>query len=157
MSQSKVCVQEFWYFVSGLDIQVEKSEYYSPVRQKISCRWRNIMSHILFFSSIWYDPMVEWLRLVAESQASWVRFLKCTDTLYQVSASLYGTEPVSALTRKLFISLCSLYFFLSWISSVANHWRSCADRVVNLNPTIRHPLFWRTWTLALAHMCWPGT
>ena len=27
MYRSKVCVQEFSYFVSGLDIQLEKSEY----------------------------------------------------------------------------------------------------------------------------------
>ena len=37
MYRSKVCVQEFSYFVSGLDIQLEKSEYYSPVRKKIRC------------------------------------------------------------------------------------------------------------------------
>ena len=49
MYRSKVCVQEFSYFVSGLDIQLEKSEYDSPVRQKISCRWRNMTSHIPFF------------------------------------------------------------------------------------------------------------
>ena len=54
MYRSKVCVQEFSYFVSGLDIQVEKSEYYSPVRQKISCRWWNMRSHIPFFSSYSY-------------------------------------------------------------------------------------------------------
>ena len=34
MYQSKVCVQEFSNFVSGLDIQVEKYEYDSPVCQK---------------------------------------------------------------------------------------------------------------------------
>ena len=48
MYQSKVCIQEFSYFVSGLDIQAEKSKYNSPVRQKISGRWRNMMSHIPF-------------------------------------------------------------------------------------------------------------
>ena len=32
--RSKVCVQEFSYFLSGLDIQLEKSEYNSPVRKK---------------------------------------------------------------------------------------------------------------------------
>ena len=47
MYRSKVCVQEFWYFVSGFDIQVEKSEYNSPGREKIGCKWRNTMSHIL--------------------------------------------------------------------------------------------------------------
>ena len=51
MYRSKVCVQEFSYFVSGLDTHVEKSEYDSPVRKKISCRWRNMTSHISFFSS----------------------------------------------------------------------------------------------------------
>ena len=52
MYRSKVCVQEFSYFVSGLDIQVEKSEYNSPVRQKISCRWRNMMIHIYSFFQV---------------------------------------------------------------------------------------------------------
>ena len=52
MYRSKVCVQEFSYFVSGLDIQLEKSEYDSPVRKKICCRWRNTTSHIPFFSAI---------------------------------------------------------------------------------------------------------
>ena len=30
MYRSKVCVQEFWYFVSGLDIQIERSENDNP-------------------------------------------------------------------------------------------------------------------------------
>ena len=40
MYQSKVCVPEFSYFVSGLDIQLEKSEYDSPVPKKIG--WRSV-------------------------------------------------------------------------------------------------------------------
>ena len=34
MYRSKVCVQEFWYFVPGLDIQPEQSENDSPARKK---------------------------------------------------------------------------------------------------------------------------
>ena len=49
MYHSMVCIQEFWYFVSGLDIQLEQSKNNSPVCQKIGCRWRNTTSHILFF------------------------------------------------------------------------------------------------------------
>ena len=49
MYRSKVCVQEFWYFVSGLDIQLEQSENYSPVRKNIGCRWRNMTSQTSFF------------------------------------------------------------------------------------------------------------
>ena len=41
MYWSKVCVQEFSFFVSGLDIQLEQSEYDSPVCKKISCRWHH--------------------------------------------------------------------------------------------------------------------
>ena len=33
-----------------------------------------------FFSSNWYEPMAEWLRLVAVSRATWVRFLKSADS-----------------------------------------------------------------------------
>ena len=58
-------------------------------------------------------------------------------------------RAVSALTRALFILLCSLKFLFSWISSVSiSRWQSC-----NLNKTIRPPLFWRTWTRARASTC----
>ena len=49
MSRSKVCAQEFLYFVPGLDIQLETSEYNSSVRKKIGCRWRKKTSYIPFF------------------------------------------------------------------------------------------------------------
>ena len=50
MDQSKVCVQELLYFVSGLDIRLEQSENNSPISKKIDCKWRNTTSHIPFFS-----------------------------------------------------------------------------------------------------------
>ena len=62
--QSKVCVQEFLYLVSashaaasGLDIQLEKSKYNSPVCKKIGCMWGNTTRHILFFLGNWYEQM----------------------------------------------------------------------------------------------------
>ena len=58
MYLSKVCVQEFTYFVSGLDIQLEQSKYYSPVCKKNGCRWQNMTSHIPFFRS---TDMNQWL------------------------------------------------------------------------------------------------
>ena len=48
MYQSKVCVSEFSNFVSHLDIQLEKSEYNSPVRKKKMAEYNG---HILFFLS----------------------------------------------------------------------------------------------------------
>ena len=60
MYQSQVCVQEFSYFMNGLDIQLEKQpEFDSPgARKKIGCRWRNMTSYLLFFSA--FDTNV-WL------------------------------------------------------------------------------------------------
>ena len=62
------------------------------------------------------------------------------ETLCRALVILRGTEPVSALTRAL-LYCCALYnfFFLGF-----RQWQSRADRVVNLNTTIRLPLFWRT-------------
>ena len=38
MYQSKVCVQEFWYLVPGLDIQPEQSENDNPALKKaVAC------------------------------------------------------------------------------------------------------------------------
>ena len=54
----RFCDLEFSYFVSGLDIQLEKSEYDSPVRKKIVCKWRNTTSHIPFFSAV---DTIQWL------------------------------------------------------------------------------------------------
>ena len=56
MYRLKGSIQEFTYFVSGLDIKLEQSENDSPVmnpvRKKIGCRWRNTMSHILFLGQL---------------------------------------------------------------------------------------------------------
>ena len=48
-------------------------------------------------------------------------------------------------TRALYIAALLIIFFLGF-----RQWRSRADRVVNLNTTSLLPLFWRTWTWALA-------
>ena len=47
----------FKNFVSGLEIQLEKSEYNSPVCKKIGCRWRNTTSHVSFSPNFLYKQM----------------------------------------------------------------------------------------------------
>ena len=49
MYQSKVCVQEFWYFMPGLDIQPEQSEDDNPASKK-AVAGCDTASNILFFS-----------------------------------------------------------------------------------------------------------
>ena len=58
MYQTKVCLQEFWYFVSGLDIQLEQSEKNNPVCR--GCRLLNTTSHALLFfgEMIWTSGLV---------------------------------------------------------------------------------------------------
>ena len=52
--------------------------------------------------------MAEWLRLVVDSLETWVRLLHGGEFFCRTAAILRGTEPVSALTRALFILLRSL-------------------------------------------------
>ena len=62
--------------------------------------------------------MVEWLRLVIHSLETWVRFPHGAESFCRAAAILRGTEPVSALTRALFILLrfLSFFFFLDFVS-----------------------------------------
>ena len=67
--QSKLCVQEFWYFVSGLDIQLEQSENDNSVCRAQGCRLQITSSNIPISDWLchWYEPVVK----VTESK--WVR------------------------------------------------------------------------------------
>ena len=119
MYWSKVCLQEFWNFVSGLDIQSEQSENNNPALKKSSCRLLNTGSNIPFFSIIWYEPVAQWLRQAALNQEAWVWLSQGTEILCCLLAIVRGTEPVSALTQAFYIAVLSIIFF-SWILSVAN-------------------------------------
>ena len=57
--------------------------------------------------------MAQWLRRVAVSWATWVRFLQGVKTLCRPLAIFLGTEPVSAHARLrlFFILLLSINFF----------------------------------------------
>ena len=106
MYRSKVCVQQFSYFVSGLDIQLEQSENDSPARKV--AKYNDLYTVFLRATDTnGNEPMAQWLRLVAESWATWVQFLISAEFLCSPSAILRGTEPVRALTRALFILLLS--------------------------------------------------
>ena len=75
MYQSKVCVQEFSYFVSGLDIQDEKSEYNSPVHQKNQlqvAKYDNL--YTIFFKEQSYTPKNQ--LQVAKYDQSYIVFFK---------------------------------------------------------------------------------
>ena len=50
---SRILVFRVWPWYSTLKIQVLQS-----CKQKISCRWRNTTSNILFLLGKWYKPMV---------------------------------------------------------------------------------------------------
>ena len=52
MYRSKVCAQEFWYFVPGLDIQLEQSENDNPALKKAvpCCETRQVIYHFFLFT-----------------------------------------------------------------------------------------------------------
>ena len=91
--------------------------------------------------------MAQWLRRLAVSRATWVRFPQGDpgdETPCSPLAILRGTEPISTLTRAL-LYCCALcdFVFLGF-----RQWRSRADRFLTLNMNIRLPLFWSTWSRA---------
>ena len=47
------CIQEFWYIMSGLDIQPDQSENENPARKKSDSRLRETTIHVPFFSPNW--------------------------------------------------------------------------------------------------------
>ena len=53
--------------------------------------------HIPFFSSNWYEPMAEWLRLVADSLETWARVLQCAESFCSTAAILRGTTALSIM------------------------------------------------------------
>ena len=79
-----------------------------------------------------------------------------TESLCLPLAILRGTEPISALTYVLFILLCSLYFFSSWISSVAiSPWQGFNSEHEHLTSTVLEHLESGQGP-GLGQMCWPG-
>ena len=116
MYRSKVCVQLFSYFVSGLDIQLEKSEYNSPICKKISFRWQNMKSHITFFleQSIWNNGSVVktgcrvWLH---GYDSLWVLKPSAASRPFCVALGLQCTD-----TSAFYHSIAALFFFLDFVS-----------------------------------------
>ena len=97
MYRYNVCCQEFWYIVSGLDIQLEHwaiRERHSCT-QKICSSLRDMTSHILFLTVHWYEPMSEWWRQVLVSRSTWVQLSQHAKILCRPFAISRGTEPVT--------------------------------------------------------------
>ena len=115
--RSKVCVQEFSYFVSGLKMELEKSEYFSPVRKKIGCRWRNTTSHVQFFSSNWYEPMAWWLRLVQRVGRHWFDSWWVLKRFAVPQLFCEALSPQCTDTHAFYIAVLStIFFFLDFVN-----------------------------------------
>ena len=117
--QSKVCVQEFWYIASGLDINFNNPRTTILYAKKlvVGCEIRRVIHH--FF--LWNDMNLglsevlseQCLRWVTESLATWVQFPQARRRVLKPSAApqpfCVALNPsVSALTHALFILLRSL-------------------------------------------------
>ena len=67
MYRSKVCFQQFWYIVSGLDVQFEQSDNDNPVGKKNGCinlqvaKYTNYVPGLIYYFFgqliVWYEPM----------------------------------------------------------------------------------------------------
>ena len=109
MYGSKVCVQDFWYFVSGLDIQLEQSENHNPACKKTVCQFqvaRYDESCTIFFNKF---GMNSWVVKVSHIESGDMGSIlaECRN-LWLLTAVLRGTEAVSTL-RCALTYCCSLH------------------------------------------------
>ena len=148
MYRSKVCIQEFWYFVPGLDIQPEQSENDNPARKKAvaGCKTPRVI-----FPAHWCKSMPQWLRLIGV-----IQFPHGAEILSAARWPFAWHWARQCTDMSAFILLHSLLFIYFGF----RQWRSRIDRVLNLNMNIRHPLrLFRALGVGpaprLGHMCWP--
>ena len=115
MYRPKVCVQEFSYFVFGLDIQLEKPEYYSPVSKKMVAVAKYDESDTVI------SLLLIWINGLVVKTGWWVLNSSAAPQPFCVALS------PSVHWHNCFLYCCTLYnfFFLGF-----RQWQSHADRVV---------------------------
>ena len=127
-------------------MQPELSEIVHPKKnfKTVQVIWRFIYH---FFSDIWYEPMVEWLRLVVNSLEILVRFQHagawCWILLLRCSHFAWHWARQCTDMHAFYIAALTIIFFLGF-----RQWQSFTDRVLTLNMNIWLPLFWSTWSWA---------
>ena len=92
MCWSKVCSEELWYILSGLNIWLDQSENDNPARQNWFKVTRHDKPYTIFYIDL-FELMAWWLRQVAVSQATRVPFTHVTESLCCPKAILRGIEP----------------------------------------------------------------
>ena len=104
--------------------------------------------NIPFFPANEYEIMAKWLIWGSVSQATYILFQRCAETLSTVLKLQNGPWPFCmALSKSLhwhkhfYSAALSLYLFLEFLQ-----WQPRPDRVLDVNLNILLPLFWSTWS-----------
>ena len=128
MCGSKVWVQEFWYFVSGLDIQSELSKINNPARKKAiaGCETLQVIRWVIYCFSLRASGCRQtqtngWV--VKASHRKFGDFGFDSSMVLKLSAAprpFCVAQSPSRQWHTRFLYCCALYnFSSSWISSVA--------------------------------------
>ena len=123
-------------------LYAKKSAACGEIQRVISCFFQAFSASKMPLSSV---AMVSRREPRCLGLATWVRFRMNAETLCCPSSFCVALSQSVHWHARFYIAALSIIFFLGF-----RQWQSRADRVVNLNTTIRLPLFWRTWTWALA-------
>ena len=129
--------QEFWYIVSGLDIQPEQSKNDKSCTQKIRSKLRNTMTHTSFFSVGWYSTMAQWLRRVVMNRAIGIRFRRVLISLQPGHFAWHRARQCTD-TRFSISAIYIIFFYFDFVSG---------DLALT-GFYIWLPLFWSTWSRA---------
>ena len=146
MYGSKVCVQDFWYFVSGLDIQLEQSENHNPACKKTVCQFqvaRYDESCTIFFNKF---GMNSWVVKVSHIESGNMgSILAECQTFGCRQQFCVALRPSVHRHAHLYIAALSIIF--SFLDLVSGNLVLTGFLLLNMN--ILLPLFWSTWSQAL--------
>ena len=124
-------------------------------RNLVFCVWP---WHSTWTITEWQSCQQKKIRWVTESEETSVWSQQGAETHCHPPGHFAWQWAVSALTHSLLYCCCALY---NAPPLGFHQWQTCADRVVNLNMTIRFPQIWSIGELELgsgpasAHMCKP--
>ena len=131
---SKVYSLEFWYILSGLNIQLEQSKNENSVHVE---RYDKSYTVVIYRSIRTYGLVVK-----AHSKSGAIGSIPagCWNSLQPFSFAQHWANQWT--DKRALVLLRSLWF----VSFEFRMWRSRADRFFTLNMKIGLPLFWSTWS-----------
>ena len=138
---STVCSQEFWYILSGLDIQLEQSENEDPAHKKLvqGCKTLRVTYSFSLARRLQTHGSVENASCSEHGNMN-LSSTRCWNFFLPLGHFVWHWARQWNDTCAFYIAVCSLFFCsrIVWVWTLL--WQG-----LPLNMNIWLPLFWTTW------------